>query len=102
LDGRWAEFKHRVFGNDNAMTFSFVVALGTWLLGRACLYVLAGANASQIQTETLPNPTLAAIPLKSYCRGRGLLITRRDIAHDPLPEVPPQVAKPSLLQTPDE
>jgi hypothetical protein len=33
---------HRVFGNYNAMTFSFVVALGTWLLGRACLYVLAG------------------------------------------------------------
>jgi hypothetical protein len=33
--------------------------------------------------------------------GGGLRITRRDIAHDPPPEVPPQVATPSSLQTPD-
>jgi hypothetical protein len=46
----WSEFLHPTFGNYNAMTLSFVFAFGTWLLGRACLYVLAGANASQIQT----------------------------------------------------
>ena len=33
--------------------------------------------------------------------GGGLRITRRDIAHDPFPEVPPQVATPTSLQTPD-
>jgi hypothetical protein len=33
--------------------------------------------------------------------GGGLRITRRDIAHDPPPEVPPQVATPSSLPTPD-
>jgi hypothetical protein len=55
-----------------------------------------GPNNLEVATS-LSN--LAALPLKSYYRstppvGRGLRITRRDIAHDPLPEVPPQVAIP--------
>src|SRR5215472_3538177 len=32
----------------------------------------------------------------------GPRTTRRDITHPPLPEVPPQVATPESLQTPDE
>jgi len=37
-----AVLMHPSFGSHNAMLFPFAIAFGTWLFGRACLYVLAG------------------------------------------------------------